>query len=91
MRTFDHLKDPDAVLDYVWDWTAWLAEDEVITSVTWIVEDGITQDSVTKTDTTATVWLSGGTLGGFYDITCRITTDQGRTDDRTRKIHVKAR
>lgn len=91
MTTENFVKDPDAVLDYVWDWTAWLTDGETIDTVTWLVEAGITQDFVTKTDSTATIWLSGGTLGEWYDITCRILTTQGRIDDRTRKIQVKAR
>lgn len=91
MTTFDARKDPDATLDYVWDWTAWLAENETISSVTWIVPDGIDQDSTSNDDTTATIWLSGGTLGGTYEITCRITTNQGRIDDRSKRIIVKSR
>lgn len=86
--TFDPYKDPDATLDYQWDWTAWVADNETIDTVTWIVPTGITQGDTTKTDTTATIWLSGGTLGESYDITCRITTNQGRTDDRTETITI---
>lgn len=91
MTTFDARKDPDATLDYIWDWTAWLAENETISSVTWIVPDGITEDTTTNDDTTATIWLSGGTAQTTYPVTCRITTNQGRTDDRTKAIRVKER
>lgn len=89
--TFDPYKDPDANLDYVWNWAAWLADAETIDTVTWIVPDGITEGDTTKTDTTATIWLSGGTLGQSYEITCRITTNQGRIDDRTRRIRISDR
>ena len=89
--TFDAIKDPDAVLDYEWDWSAWLAEGETISSVVWVVPAGITKDSDTNTTNTATIWLSGGTLDASYKITCRITTNQGRTDDRTRTIIVQDR
>ncbi len=91
MTTFDAKKDPDATLDYVWDWTAWLADAETISTVTWLVPDGIDEDSTSNTDTTATIWLSGGTLGSAYEITCRITTNQGRIDDRSKRIIVKSR
>lgn len=89
--TFDGTKDPDAVLDYVWDWTAWLTTDETIETVTWLVPTGITQGTTSNTDNTATIWLSGGTLDESYPITCRITTNQDRTDDRTRTIRVRTR
>lgn len=89
--TFDPYKDPDATLDYKWDWTAWLAAAETIDTVTWIVPDGITEGDTTHTDSTATIWLSGGTLGESYEITCRITTNQDRIDDRTRRIRVSSR
>lgn len=75
-------KDPDAVLDYLVDWTKWLGTDSIDTS-DWILPAGITEDSSTNTTTTATIWLSGGTPGVSYSIVNRITTAAGRTDDRT--------
>lgn len=77
-------KDPNAVLDYGVDWSAWLAPDEdTIAASTWVVPDGLTKDSDSFTDTATTVWFSGGTLGERYEVVNRITTDQGRTEDRT--------
>jgi hypothetical protein len=75
-------KDPQSVLDYQVDWSDWLDTDEISTS-TWSAPAGITIDSETETDTTATVWLSGGTDGERYEVTNEITTDGGRTDNRT--------
>ena len=37
------------------------------------------------------VWLSSGTVGEEYEITCRIVTNSGRTDDRTFIIEVQSR
>jgi hypothetical protein len=87
------IKDPDAVLDYKWDWAydGWLAEDETILTSTIIAETGVTVDDDTNDDTTATVWLSGGSVGETYTVTNRITTNQGRTDDRTMKIFIRQR
>lgn len=91
MAAVDHKKDPDAVLDWVWDWNEWLDEGEVIETSTFIASVGITVDSNSNTTRTATVWLSGGTAGQVYQVTNRITTSSGRTDDRSITIRVAER
>lgn len=82
------LKDPSAVLDYVFDWTEWLATGETITDHTITADTGITVDSSAKSDGKVTVWLSGGTAGKNYKVACKITTSAGRTDERTLWIRV---
>jgi hypothetical protein len=89
MREF--LKDPDAVLDYVFDWSNWLSSGEALSDAAFTVETGLTKDSESNTTASATVWLSGGTVGERYTVQCRVTTDQGRTDDRTALIRVANR
>jgi hypothetical protein len=82
-------KDPDSILDYMMDWSRWLGEDE-ITSATWEASDaGITIDSQANTTSTATVWVSGGTVDETYTLTCRIVTTEGRTEDRSFDILIK--
>ena len=81
------IKDPDAVLDYTVDWSDWLGSD-TISSSSWTVPSGITKDSDSNTDTTATIWLSSGKNGKTYEIVNRIVTAGGRTDDRTIIIEV---
>lgn len=89
------LKDPDARLPFAADWSAWLAnEGDTATSATWIVPAGIVQENSpapTLINGVATVWLSGGTAGMDYYVTCRLTTAGGRTDDRTLRIQVQNR
>lgn len=85
------IKDPDAVLDYLLDWTAWLPEDDIISDVEFIADEGITVEEHTFTDTTATVWLSSGEDKTKYLVTCRITTQAGRVDDRSFIIAAKSR
>lgn len=88
IATFE--KDPNAVLDYVIDWgDEWLATGDEIDTSTWSVPAGITKDSDSKTTTTTTIWVSGGTDGVTYDIVNRIVTTGGRTDDRTITIIVR--
>lgn len=81
-------KDSDAILDYEFNWTDWLSPSETISSYEIIASPGITVQSDTNTEDKVTVWLSGGTAGQPYTVTCRITTNQGRTDDRTMTIRV---
>ena len=89
MRTWE--KDPQAVLDWAFDWSRWLADGETISSVTVTVDAGLTKDSQSTTTTKVTVWLSGGTLGVTYKVACRVVTNQGRTDERTIGIRVTDR
>ena len=75
-------KDPEATLDYQVDWEAWLAGDTISTS-DWDVPIGLTEDSDSKTTLTATVWLSGGTIGTTYAVVNEIVTVAAREDNRT--------
>jgi hypothetical protein len=38
----DHKKDPDATLDWIFDWNDWLAEFETIVSAVFITDPGVT-------------------------------------------------
>ena len=94
----DFIKDPDAILDYRFDWSSWLQNGDTISSCQFIVSPGITVGNgsngalaPTNTTTNATVWLIGGTAGQVYTVTSRIVTSQGRTDDRTITIRVQNR
>lgn len=85
-------KDPDAVLDYSVDWTAWLGGDEIDSSE-WLLEQcaQIEVASDSKTATKTAVWLRGGNAGATYLVTNRIVTAGGRTDDRTISVKVEDR
>ncbi len=94
-------KDPNAVLDYLVDFAAktngrgiedYLQNGEFIVSKTIIssapAELIINSSSLTDMYTSVTIWLSGGTVGKIYTVTCRIVTNMGRTDDRSFQIQV---
>jgi hypothetical protein len=87
----EFVKDPDAALDYTVDWKLWLVPRDTISSVAWTVGAGLTNAAAAKTTTSATIWLTGGTAGTSYDVTCEIVTTQGRTDDRTFRVNVEDR
>lgn len=82
-------KDPQAKKNYTLDWSGAapgprLTDGDTITTSTWTVPVGITEGDpspATKTDTTTTIWLSGGTLGTVYKITNHVVTAQGIEDD----------
>jgi hypothetical protein len=93
-------KDPDATLDYRFDWKAktngtgrqdYLQSGETIVSHSIIASSGITIESsgTVDSDTAVIVWVSGGTAGQTYTLTCRITTSDDRTDDRTASLPVE--
>jgi hypothetical protein len=80
----------DATDDY-------LEAGETITSFTVTVGTGLTLGTATKaaaTDDDATsvvVWVSGGTAGETYPVTCQFTTTMERTDKRTIYVEVTER
>lgn len=88
-----YVHDPDAVLDYAWDWSSWLETDDTISDHTVDADAGITVDSsaITDSNTTVTVWLSGGTVGTTYSVTVHVVTADGREDDRTNTFTVRER
>ena len=90
-------KDPDAVLDYCFDWTDWLSSDspaETIASHTITISGGgdspisLTNDSDSEV---VTVWLSAGTAGLIYTVSCKIVTSVPRTEERSVEIVVHER
>jgi hypothetical protein len=89
----DFIKDPNAVLDYGFDWSDWLQAGEIISTSTWLNPDSITINSNAKLDKSTVVWVSGGTPGKSYRLTNRIVTNNSpaRTEDRTLLIEVQER
>lgn len=88
---FDDIKDPEAVLDWRWDWSQWLDDGETITDSSMIVSAGLVLDSSSYSPTSATAWVSGGTQGTSYSVTNHIETSAGRIDERTRILRVEQR
>ena len=85
-------KDPNAVLDYTFDWGPYLTPlADSIVSVVWLPEEGLTVSSMAHTATTATAFVSGGVLDSTQNVTCRITTLGGRTDDRSISLKITNR
>lgn len=86
-----YLKDPNASLDYVFDWSQWLAEGETIRSAVVTVPSDLTRVKVDTSATQVTAWLAGGIDGRDYTVSCAITTNQDRTDERSILVRVRER
>lgn len=91
------VKDPEAVLDYAFDWTQWLGEvsDTIVAATATVVpgdaSSNVTVDSVSFTDTKVIAWVSGGTDSDTVELICHITTAAGREDERTMYLKMKER
>jgi hypothetical protein len=84
-------KDPQATLDYSWDWLPWLSEIGDAIAGFSVTSAGITVESASRIGGIVTAWVSGGTVGRTYGLTCRIDTDGGRRDERTIYLQVRDR
>jgi hypothetical protein len=84
METARFIKDPNAVLDYQWDWSDWLPTGDTIATADVSLSTGnVVISSESNTTTTVTAWVAGGTDQTESRLTARVVTAQGRTDDRS--------
>ena len=86
-------KDPNANLDYEIDWQTptkpYLAVGETIVDSSWTVSPvGLTMGADLFTNTTTTIWLSGGTVDTRYTVSNKITTSTGRIDERSFYVYI---
>lgn len=87
-----YVHDPQAKLDYGFDWTAWLDTTETITASTWAsAPTGLTLSAPTFDTVSTTVWVEGGATGTTYTLTNHVETSAGRADDRNFELVVRQR
>jgi hypothetical protein len=91
MSTFETIKDPESVVDYVINWTSALNGDTISTSEWEATPNGVTIDSDVNDTTSATVWVSGGTLGNRCNLENKVVTNNGRTLVRSILITIQDR
>ena len=84
------VKDPNAVLDYTWDWADWLSGigDTILTATVTTDDIALTLVSAAQVSsgTKVIAFLSGGVAGKTYRATCHVFTSASpiaRQDDRT--------
>ena len=85
------IKDPDATLDYSFDWTDWLAGVSDTISTYEIVGTGVTVTNVSLSGAKVIGWVSGGVVGAASKIVCKITTTAGRIEQRTIYLTIEER
>ena len=84
--------DPNDKADYVINWT--LDTGDIVTASTWAIVDSSTGMTITTdsfTDSSTSVWLTGGTAGDPASLHNHITTQAGREFDQTVILKIKER
>jgi hypothetical protein len=76
-------------MDYDIDYTDWLTTGDNVSSVVITKDTGITVDSSFINDPRVKIWLSGGTTGTTYKVTCTMTSADGRIRQDEFKIKVR--
>ncbi|MFN7173684.1 MAG: hypothetical protein ACK4MT_03115 [Thermaurantiacus tibetensis] len=89
------LKDPDARLDYRFDWSDWTEGGVALAASEWAVEPavagGLVAESPAIEGTATLVWLTGGAPGQVYAVRNRVTFSDGAIDERSIVVRVENR
>ena len=78
--------DPDAKIEYGFDWASWLPTGTTIATSAWaITPEGPTLTDDSNDTTSTVVYVTGCTVGVTYTLTNRITVSGSitRTEDRS--------
>ena len=86
-------KDPDSILRHAHDVSKWLLEGETITGTPQVFSTpaGLVIDQIAHEAGIVSYRISGGTVGDVHMVTCRVATNQGRSDDRTVRYEIRQR
>lgn len=84
MSEKQYIIDPDAKLDYGFDWSDWLDTGDTLASSAWsITPTGPTLSDDSNDTTETVVWVTGCTEGVTYTLTNSIVDSDGREEDRS--------
>ena len=85
----EYKKDPDAKLDYTFDWGQYLSPiSDTIQTATFTADSPLTISNTSNTPTTATCFVSGGIPGQNLILKSHIVTVGGRIDDRSISLKI---
>jgi len=83
-------QDPNARLDYAWDWSGLVGStDRIQTATITAMPAGLVVEEVAHDGVRVLAYISGGQPGQEYVVTCRIITREGRRDDRSIILRVE--
>lgn len=85
---------PDAILDYGFDWSDWLATGETVATSTWAEVTASADFSLTDEQNASnitSVFFNGGVEGKNYVIKNSIVTSDAREDSRIIEIQCRTR
>jgi hypothetical protein len=82
-------KDPDDTIRVPFEWAERL-NGETISTIDYLLPDGLTEGASSGTGSSRSVLVSGGE-SGTYRVTCRITTSGNRQLDWTQRVLVRER
>jgi hypothetical protein len=89
MLVWQATKDPLDVLDYYFSWQDFLLPDELIISYVLTSNNAAVINSSFNDGRRIGIWISGGTSPSAMVVNCVITTNQGRTADRSAKLEIR--
>ncbi len=83
-------KSPNDLLDYDFDFTRWMTDDDrVVEAAASVATISATVEKVTFDISTVRVWINGGELGEQGQLTVVITTDQGRKKEIAVQLRIR--
>ena len=82
-------KDPQAVLNYTFDWSDWLPGGVTIASASITSTPvGLTLGTPSNDSTSITIEIRGGTAGTEHELTWTVTFSTGEIDDATTYLRI---
>ena len=84
-------KDPQAQLDFGFNWSQWVATGDEINSASWELagnDNALTLSNQVLSGNESTVRATGGTVGATYRLVNTVTTSSGLTDQRTITLRI---
>lgn len=89
------VKDPDARIDYEFDWAAAYPDGQAVVASGWTVvpadSEGIAVAAMAFDLTRTTATLVGGIAGHVYRVTNRVLLSDGQIDERSMAMRVEER
>lgn len=90
-------KDPNAVLDYAFDWSQWLKQGDTLLEVEYSVQSRLNDPNPVVIESSGIItdktycYLSGGQLNKTYQVSCKVTTNNALIENRSFLVKIETR